>query len=65
MKYDQFVKDEWYRLKLDGWKHCCCDCGLVHKVYFKIINKSNLEARFERDERATGQIRRYLNKSKD
>ena len=38
-------------------KIMCCDCGLVHKVEFKIIN-GEVGVRFLRDERGTGQARR-------
>jgi len=38
-------------------KIMCCDCGLVHKIEFKILNGA-VGVRFLRDERGTGQARR-------
>jgi len=37
----------------------CCDCGLVHKVIFELDG-----FRFLRDNRATGQVRRYMKRKK-
>ena len=36
----------------------CCDCGLVHKITVA-ATKRMARLRFYRDERRTGQIRRY------
>lgn len=46
----------------------CCDCGLAHKMGFTIDNKGIMRLDFERDIRATAQLRRgkmpYLKKPK-
>lgn len=39
-------------------KMACCDCGLVHRVRFK-VKGPYLVFRMWRDTRATGQIRRH------
>lgn len=36
----------------------CCDCGLVHKIKV-VANNRRVRLRFWRDERRTGQVRRY------
>ena len=36
----------------------CCDCGLVHKMGFTMDAKGILRLDFERDTRATAQVRR-------
>lgn len=36
----------------------CCDCGLVHKMGFTIDGKGIMRLDFERDTRATAQLRR-------
>lgn len=36
----------------------CCDCGLVHKMGFTVDDKGKIRLDFERDNRATAQIRR-------
>lgn len=45
MSYEQPQSGEWINPKLDGYKLACCDCGLVHKVDFRIIRPSVLGAR--------------------
>lgn len=37
----------------------CCDCGLVHTIYYDTTG-GMLRMFFERYDRATGQLRRYL-----
>lgn len=37
----------------------CCDCGLVHKFSFAIEKNGNIGIALERDNRATGQRRRF------
>lgn len=37
----------------------CCDCGLVHDVYYKVSHRQKITRQYWRNERATGQIRRY------
>jgi len=36
----------------------CCDCGLVHKMGFTMEADGKLRLDFERDNRATAQVRR-------
>ncbi len=36
----------------------CCDCGLVHKMGFTIDGKGIMRLDFERNTRATAQLRR-------
>jgi len=43
------------------YKMMCCDCGLVHNFQFRLSGK-HIEFRVSRNERATGQSRRKLNK---
>ena len=62
-KYPQKVAGEateinWRR---QDFKFCCCDCGLVHHIRF-IVSGHRLRFRVWRDNRATGQIRRYRHK---
>jgi len=57
-----------YKLREDGegfevplgevYKLACCDCGLVHRVAFA-VEDGKLGMAVERDNRATGQRRRY------
>jgi Zn-finger protein len=38
MKFHKQKDGEWVRPKMRGYKMGCCDCGLVHRLDFKIIN---------------------------
>ena len=33
----EFKDGEWYKPKMKGFIHECCDCGLKHKVDFKVF----------------------------
>lgn len=41
----------------------CCDCGLVHEFYFEKIKNGKCLIKLERDNRRTGQFRRYNKKN--
>jgi len=45
---------------MKGDKIMCCDCGLVHHEEYK-IEGGELYIRVRRDNRATGQARRWKN----
>ena len=36
----------------------CCDCGLVHKMGFTVEDDNKVRFGYERDDRATAQLRR-------
>lgn len=57
MRYQQAYEGEWITPR-KGYKFGCCDCGLVHRAQFRIRN-GRIEWRVWRDNRATGQKRRY------
>lgn len=58
--------DGWIRPIRKGYKMMCCDCGLVHKIDFRLIKDGKrghkIEFRIDRDNRATGQARRWIRK---
>ena len=39
-------------------KMACCDCGLVHSVTFGVSKQGDISLCFNRDNRATAQMRR-------
>jgi hypothetical protein len=45
-------EDEWVRPVERSYKMCCCDCGLVHSVDFRVVN-GLVEFRMRRDDEAT------------
>ena len=61
MAYDKLEAGKWIKPVHKGWKMKCCDCGLVHRVDFR-RKGHDIEIRFFRDNRATGQVRRHMKK---
>ncbi len=58
---------EWIRPVRRGYKLGCCDCGLVHRINFKLVPYgSGKKIKFQawRDERATAAVRREKKKRK-
>jgi hypothetical protein len=53
---------EWIRPKPVGYKLACCDCGLVHRYDFAIVD-GHVEFRVWPANRETGQIRRYMRRA--
>ena len=42
MKYEQFEDNVWITPNTKEFKIICCDCGLVHDMYFR-INKGKIQ----------------------
>ena len=54
----QITDGTWYRIK--GYTHTeCCDCALVHKEQYRLID-GHLEWKAERDDEATALRRKEL-----
>ena len=62
MKYHQATDGVWEQPTRHGYKLRCCDCGLVHKLDFRIYH-GKIQFRAYRDNRATSQIRRHVKTS--
>ena len=75
--YNEPNAGEWVVPVEDGYKMSCCACGLVHNMDFKIV-KSGEEIdgfipsdydrpafRAFRNNRSTGQMRRYMKDKND
>ncbi len=62
MRYTKHKAGEWVSPVHKGYKLRCCDCGLVHKVDFRVVTRGSgrkdVEFRVFRDERATAAVRR-------
>ena len=63
--YYHITDGEWIAVPRRGFKEQCCDCGLVHKLNFRINAKGDLEIQTTRDARATSAVRRTFKFEKD
>jgi len=66
-KYYQTCDGEWLAIVRKGFKRACCDCGSVHVEDYRIIKqggKAILLRRSVKDNRATGQMRRWMKNKK-
>lgn len=58
MGYFQMEDGKWLRVPKRGFKEQCCDCGLVHRLNFRINEKGYIEIQVYRDNRATAAVRK-------
>lgn len=62
-KYPTATDGEWMTPRRRGFMLGCCDCGLMHRLDFKLITMPNhgkkIQFRAFRHVMATAQIRRY------
>jgi hypothetical protein len=56
-RWKQGYDGEWIQPQTPGYKIGCCDCGLVHKLEFRIV-KGHIQICATRDNRATASKRR-------
>lgn len=57
MKYLKPEAGEWVQPVRRGYKLSCCDCGLVHRMGFRVV-KGKPQFRAFLDKRATAAMRR-------
>ena len=57
-KYQQIYDGDWIRPRRKGYREMCCDCGLVHRLDFRIVDGGHIEYRTFVDKRATAAARR-------
>ena len=60
-RYPSVQAGEWVQPVEEGYKMACCDCGLVHKMDFR-IEGGRVQLRAFRDKRATAQVRRRMSR---
>lgn len=59
MVYDKPNAGEWIQPVPRGYKLACCDCGLVHRMDFR-ISKRRVQFRVFLHKRATAQMRVWM-----
>ena len=60
VRYQQ-TDGEWVQLTRRGYELECCDCGMVHRLNFRLVNQS-LQFQAFREERKTAATRRERRK---
>ena len=55
--YQPIAYGAWTRPRKQNFREQCCDCGLVHRLDFRIV-EGQIEFRTRRDDRATAAVRR-------
>jgi hypothetical protein len=64
--FKQVFDGDWVYPRHNGYRMRCCDCGLVHRVNFRVVKDSSgqLSVRFQafRAGRATAMSRRYMDR---
>lgn len=61
-RYPKVAAGEWVQPCRKGYKMACCDCGLVHRMNFR-LHRGRIQMQAFRDERATAAKRRHRNAS--
>ncbi len=65
-EYLHVTAGEWIRVPMKNYREQCCDCGLVHKMNFRIVQDkrghNKVEIQAFRDGPATGGARRRVEK---
>lgn len=58
-RYEEPEAGEWVRPTPTGYRHACCDCGLVHRMDFR-VDDGRVEFRVFPAPRSTAQVRRHM-----
>jgi len=64
-EYYHVTDGEWIVVPKRGYKEQCCDCGLVHKLNFRVTKSGQIEIQTFRDGRATAGARVGFKFTKD
>lgn len=59
MSYERPDAGEWVQPIEEGYSMACCDCGLVHRMDFRVY-EGRAQFRVFRNNRSTGQMRRHM-----
>jgi hypothetical protein len=75
VRYPVIAYGEWTRPRMKNFREQCCDCGLIHRLDFRIVDNRKerrapvrdlkIEFRTRRDERATAAARRTFRFTRD
>jgi hypothetical protein len=63
--YYHVTDGEWIEVPRRGYKEQCCDCGLIHRMNFKVTKSGKIQIQTFRDVRATNGARSKFKFTKD
>ena len=63
--YYQVSDGEWIEIPMRNLMDQCCDCGLIHRMNFRINAKGRIEMQAFRDARATNGARSHFAFTRD
>lgn len=63
--YYHVTDGEWIEVQMRNNFDQCCDCGLIHRINFRINAKGKIEMQATRDGRATAGARKHFRFTKD
>ena len=63
-EYYHVTDGEWIQVPMRNYKEQCCDCGLIHRMNFR-IKDGRVEIQTFRDGRATSGARKHFRFTKD
>lgn len=52
--YQDWADGQWHEPIHDGYLAVCCDCGLVHRVDFKVRDGEQVQMRVFREDQRSG-----------
>lgn len=66
MRYALVKPGQWVEPRPRNYKFRCCDCGLVHRMNFRMMQSTRgrfIQFNVYRDNRATAAVRRHMTTS--
>lgn len=63
--YYQVTDGEWITVSKRGFREQCCDCGLIHKLNFRVTDSGRIQIQTFRDPRATNGARTHFRFTKE
>ncbi len=57
-KFRQEVDSRWVQPVMKGYYMACCDCNLVHRLDFRVVNGKRVQFRASRAPKYTARLRK-------
>lgn len=63
--YKKIKDGEWVNPNMNRYMMGCCDCGMVHRIEFKVTTRLRVKFRAFYDEKATDKLRKRMVNEKE